>query len=121
MQSVPCSVWCWSVFSHQCFKFEAWLTDNNTFVALLVAIDAFVTRKGASQNKKVLGQQAKSWVVQVLAVFMGEGFCAWRSPDELLPFRRFREEKEIAASALDVAHRLPKPHLFRKGLQVWTF
>ena len=53
-------------------------------------------------------------------VFLGERFSAWQHPSELLPFKRHAHEKELCASELVQACKLPRPQVFQKGLKART-
>lgn len=51
-------------------------------------------------------------------MFLGEQYSVWQSPADLLPFRAYSSEKELAASELIYAGKMPRHSHFQKGLEV---
>ncbi len=56
--------------------------------------------------------------LQVLVIIFGERACMWHSPAQLLPFKRYLHEKLIEGNELIEAKKMPRPHLFTRGVQV---
>ncbi len=58
--------------------------------------------------------------LQVLVIIFGERTCIWHSPAQLLPFKRHLHEKLTEGNELIEAKRMPRPHLFTRGVQAST-
>ena len=57
--------------------------------------------------------------VQVLARFLGERYYDWQHPENVLPFRKHQSEKQLAASELKHAHKLPRAPHFDAAMKVY--
>lgn len=56
--------------------------------------------------------------MQVCILFLGHKLTTWERPSDILPFKRFQQEKEAAAAELQLNNKLSDLKAFRGAVKV---